>query len=470
MNIHTVRAPSARFRTLAVSIVAIGVLLSGCERSTSDGQRPTIVLIVTDDQRSDTLWAMPTVKRELIAHGVTFRNAFVTTPLCCPSRASILTGRYAHTTGVWQNSGPFGGFRRFRDRSTLATRLHDAGYSTALFGKYLNRYQGTYIPPGWDRWFAIGRAVDPYDLYYRYTVNDDGRLRFFGTNARDHSLNVMTEAAFSYILKSTGPLFVYFAPYTPHTPAKPAPGDRDAFADLPFRPAESYDEQDVSDKPRWVRGLRRLNDAARARLESRYRRVPAALLGLDRAVGALVEALRLTGRLNNSVVVLTSDNGIHLGEHRWTDKGTPYEESIRVPLVVRYDRMIRQPREDRHLVLNIDLAPTLTALGGTRVPGAEGRSLAPLLRAPTASWRSDFLIEQARLFSVPGYCGLRTTRFTYVRYETGEEELYDLTRDPHELENLALDRRFAASVRGFRNRVSTLCRPRPPTGASDAPE
>ena len=445
---------------LTISLVVLGSLLAGC--GGPESTKPSIVVIVTDDQRWDTLWAMPTVRRELMAHGVTFDNAFVTTPLCCPSRASTLTGQYTHTTGVWQNSGPLGGFHRFRDRSTMATWLQAAGYRTALFGKYLNRYEGTYVPPGWDRWVAIADAVDPYDLYYRYTLNIDGEPKSFGVGPANYSLNVLTREAFSFILQSNGPLFVYFAPYTPHTPVKPAPEDRDAFADLPFRAAPSYDERDVSDKPQWVRELPRLDAATRSRLESRYRRVPASLLGLDRAVGALVEALRQTGRLENTLILFTSDNGIHLGEHRWTDKGTPYDESIRVPLVVRYDPVIEEGRRDPNLVLNLDLGPTVAAAAGVSAPRAEGRSLLPLLRSTAAPWRREFLVEQARLFGVPSYCGLRSERFSYVRYSTGEEELYDLDSDPHQLQNLAGDAAAASRLRRLRPRLQRLCGKGPP--------
>ncbi len=445
---------------LAVMVMVLGSLLVAC--GGSEPAKPTIVLIVTDDQRWDTLWAMPTVRRELMAHGVTFTNAFVTTPLCCPSRASTLRGQYAHTTGVWQNGGPVGGFGRFKDRSTVATWLHAAGYRTGLFGKYLNHYEGTYVPPGWDRWVAIGDAVDPYDLYYRYTLNIDGDLESFGVGPANHSLNVLTKEAFSFILGARGPLFVYFAPYTPHTPVKPAPEDGEAFAELPFRPSPGYDEADVSDKPRWVRNLRRLDATTKLRLERRYRRVPASLLGLDRAVGALIEALRQTGRLENSLIVFTSDNGIHLGEHRWTDKATPYEESIRVPFVVRYDAAIKEPRRDPSLVLNVDLGPTFAAAAGASAPGVEGRSLLPLLRSAAAPWRRDFLFEQATLFSVPSYCGLRSARFSFIRYSTGEEELYDLARDPHQLENLAGKRAMAPRLDQLRPRLQRLCGKGPP--------
>jgi N-acetylglucosamine-6-sulfatase len=479
----SVRGPMHRFLAFAGAVLVLGFATAACERPRST--KPTIVLIVTDDQRWDTLWAMPTVRRELMAHGVTFRNGFVTTPLCCPSRASILTGAYAHTTGVWQNRGPVGGFRRFRDRSTVATWLDRAGYNTALFGKYLNGYHGTYVPPGWDRWVAIAGAVDPYDLYYRYTLNIDGNLRRFGTGPEHYSTSVLAKEAFSHILTTPGPLFVYFSPYNPHTPVKPAPEDRNAFAGAAPRHPQSFNERDVSDKPRWVQGLPRLPLVTKAQVVTRYRRISASLLALDRAVSAIIEALRATGRLENSLIVFTSDNGMHLGEHRWTDKGTPYDESIRVPFVVRYDGIVSSPRADRHLVLNVDLAPTLAAAAGVRAPGAEGRDLLPLLASDTVPWRRQFLFEQASVppslrpplvrprrlravDTIPSYCGLRSERFSYVRYGNGEEELYDLSRDPHQLENVAGERRMTSRIHDFRVRLGELCRPPPPTAPTSA--
>jgi N-acetylglucosamine-6-sulfatase len=449
-----------------LSVVALASLLSACQSATSN-EKPTILLIVTDDQRWDTLWAMPLVRRELAAKGVTFTNAYVTDPLCCPSRASILTGAYAHTTGVWQNTGPLGGFKRFRDRSTVATWLHAAGYHTGLFGKYLNRYRGTYVPPGWDRWAAIGEATDPYDLYYRYWLNIDGRLRRFGTEPKDYSTNVLASEAVRFILRTSGPLFVYFTPYAPHYPFKPAPGDASGFSHTNFPEPPSYNERDVSDKPKWVQGRHRFPPTLTARIAKRHRRAAASLIAVDRAVGALLEALRVTDRLNRSMIIFTSDNGILEGEHRWLSKAAPYEESIRVPLVIRYGEVAQRRRQDSHLVLNIDLAPTLAAVAGSSAPAVEGRSLMPLLNGSSVAWRKDFLLEysHADVLPIPGYCGVHSERFSYVRYATGEEELYDLRHDPFQLLNLARRRGAQPLIRSMRVRLRELC-PHPPPDAS----
>lgn len=446
---------------LVAALVATGLV--GCTRSPVSSSKPSIVFILTDDQRWDTLDGMPIVRRELAARGVTFTNAFVSDPLCCPSRATILTGQYAHSTGVWQNKGPYGGFKAFhQDRSTVATWLRGAGYHTALYGKYLNRYQGTYVPPGWEKWEAIAGAVDPYDLYYRYTLNIDGHLQKHGAGANDYSTNVLADDTVNFIRDTPGSLFVYFAPYAPHTPARPAPEDQGRTPRIrPLRPP-SFDEQDVSDKPMWVRNLPPITRARQARLDEQRRRTYVSLLSVDRAVGRIVDALAETGRLHNTLIVFMSDNGLLFGEHRFANKAVPYEEAIRVPMVVRYDRLIRTARTDPHLLVNLDVAPTFAAFAGVASQGAEGMNFLTLLSNPATGWRSDFLVEHMNLLRVPSLCGVRSERFMYVHYATGEEELYDLRNDPYELQNAVPDPKLADVLRSLRAREKQLCNPPPP--------
>jgi N-acetylglucosamine-6-sulfatase len=178
--------------------------------------QPNIVLIVTDDQRWDTLAHMPTVQSELAGRGVSFENGFVTNPLCCPSRASILTGAYSHTNRVYMNDGFMGGFNGFRDESTVATWLDDAGYETALVGKYLNGYPGSYVPPGWDRWVAFTKTG-----YCRYGFNIDGE-DFPITDQTTYSTDFLSQEAVSFLQAAPRPFFLYFAPFAPHEPATPA--------------------------------------------------------------------------------------------------------------------------------------------------------------------------------------------------------------------------------------------------------
>jgi arylsulfatase A-like enzyme len=433
--------------------------------------KPSIVLILSDDQRWDTLDAMPEVQSELVGHGITFTNSFVVNPECCPSRASILTGQYSHTTGVYKNTPPMGGFSSFRDSDTIATRLHGAGYRTALIGKYLNGYaKTTYIPPGWDRWVAFTsskRGSAGNGDYFDYDLTIDGRAASHGHRASDYSTDVLADQAVSFIqdTKKDQPLFLYFAPKAPHEPPVPAPRDRNAFADLgPWRPA-SYDEPDVSDKPDYIRRQAPFSafkkDALDAFRLEQYR----TLLAVDDAVGRIVKALDESGRLANTLLVYASDNGYMWGEHRWRYKLVPYEESIRVPLVIRFDARIPVVRTEENLVLNIDWAPTFAQVAGVHLADPDGTSLLPLLDASSdgVDWRTDFLVEHLQgSDAVPTYCAVRGQTWYYVRYATGEEEYYDLARDPLELDNRALDFTLTSEVLAAHQRLRRLCRPPPP--------
>ena len=451
---------------VAAGLLALASTMAGCRRTVSSPGSPSIVFILTDDQRWDTMAAMPIVRSELAAHGVTFANDFVSDSLCCPSRITILTGRYAHSTGIWQNKGPLSGAEAFgpgKDRSTIATWLQAAGYRTGLFGKYVNRYDSTRVPPGWNRWVTFAGAKDPYNLYYGYTLSVDGRLERHGNKAQDYSTNVLADQTVDFIRSTPGSLFVYFAPYAPHTPDLPAPGDAGAFSALPPLRTPNYDEADVSDKPGYMRRLTPMSPDKVARIDRMRRNAFASLLSVDRAVGRIVDALQATGRLHDTMIVFTSDNAFLYGEHRYNDKIVPYEESIHVPLVIRWDQAVREPRTDDHMIVNTDFAPTFAAFAGVGAPGVEGRSLLPLLRGVSPPWRSDFVIEGMRLLGVPTFCGIRTTRYKYLLYQTGEEELYDLERDPFELTNLAARPAFSSLLGELRARERQACVPYPPT-------
>ena len=450
-------------RLLRVGALA-AVLLAPASgaRAQSPPDPPDVILIVTDDQRWDTLWAMPIVQRELVEPGVAFDRAFVVNPICCPSRASVLTGDYSHTTGVYRQTPPFGRVEAFDDSSTLATRLDAAGYTTALFGKYLDGYQHRaltgVVPPGWDRWVAFVRAG-----YFDYRLTVDGEVRTYGSSATDYSTTVLAEETVAFLEAASGPVFVLFAPAAPHAPAVPHPRDDAAFAGLGVARPPSFDEADVGDKPAWVRALPRLGEGGGQRLDAFRRQQYRALQSVDRAVGRIVGALERTGRLQNTLLVFTSDNGIHHGEHRWTKKEAPYEESIRVPLVLRWDAAAWHDEPSvAALVLNIDVAPTVAEAVGLELD-ADGRSLLPLLDERTHRWREDFLIEHLEGSNpVPTFCAVRSEAWKYVRYSTGEEELYDLDRDPSELENVASEPSARPKLESLRERLRELCRPAPP--------
>lgn len=446
-----------------VALVFGGSVPVASAQAPPGGEPLTIVLVVTDDQRFDTLWAMPTVTAELVDRGASFPDAFVVNPICCPSRTTILTGEYSHSTGVYRQVPPYGRFEWFRDDSTLATWLDEAGYTTGLFGKYLDGYQHAgltgYVPPGWDRWVAF-----IHSQYYDYALSIDGQVRRFGSAPQDYSTDVLARMAEAFIRRAQGPAFLYFAPAAPHGPAPPAPGDEGAFSDLePWRPP-SYDEADVSDKPAWVRNLQPLSPPRREHIDALRANQYRSLLAVDRAVGRLIRALRATGRLENTLFIYTSDNGLLWGEHRWRRKEAAYEESIRVPLVVRWDAggVLPGSRPDV-LAANVDLAPTIAHAVGIPAPGAEGISLLTALRGEPGPGREDLLIEHlAGANPVPTYCAVRSRAWTYVRYADGSEELYDLRTDPYELENLAGDPAVAGILRERRTRLAELCDPPPP--------
>jgi len=420
------------------------------------GRRPNIVLIVTDDQRWNTLWAMPNVSRYLVPHGVTFTNAFVTTSFCCPSRASILTGLYSRHTGVYSDSGPHGGAPAFHDRSTLATWLHQGGYRTALVGKYLNDYNlmDHHIPPGWSQWDAISSPF-PALRFYDYSLNENGSIIRYGSAPRDYIDTVLGKLAVRFIRTTTSPFFLEFCPTAPHAPALPAPRDADSFQGAPLPARPNFNEADVSDKP-WDGMFHPI--LHEGRLRTYWHRVLASLQQVDRTIGEFVRVLKAEGKLANTDFIFTTDNGLLLGEHRLqVVKIWPYEESIRVPMVVAGPAVADPGRTSADFALNIDLAPTVAQLAGVR-PGLhpDGRSLVPLLEDRNVAWRKAFIVEylgKGRPASdyVAPFEGIRTTRYLYVEYgelklkpggslmpyPNGSKELYDLKTDPYELRNLA---------------------------------
>jgi arylsulfatase A-like enzyme len=425
-----------------------------------------VVVIVADDERLDENGGMRNVQRLLARHGVRFAQYVATTPECAPSRATILTGRSPDHTGVVANFGPHG-YASFDESSTLATWLHDAGYRTALVGKYLNDYtlDGDHlVPPGWDTWDALDSV--PEERYYRYTLDENGHDVYYGRRPSDYSTTVLTRKALGFLRSTGGPFFLYFAPVAPHLPAIPAPADRGGIRRLPPLRSPAFDEKDISDKPwnaRFVRTFTsggidyELNDVRRRQLET--------LRSLDRSVGEIVSTLRRRRLLDRTLIVYVSDNGFLWGEHRLGGKIWPYEESIHLPLVVRTPWRAGDGTVDRHLVLNTDLAPTIAALAGVR-PGLpeDGRSLLPFLHGRDRPWRTAGLVEyrgpgQLRRGGPPPYRAIRTRRFLYVAYDNGWRELYDLRRDPWELTNVDGVPRYATTERLLARRLARLAGP-----------
>jgi len=462
--------PGARRLVLATALAAssLAVTLFRAPALLADPPAPNIVVILTDDQRWDTLWAMPTLQAELVGKGTLFNNAFVANSLCCPSRASILTGKYSHSNLVYGNNPPQGGFTSFDDASTVATWLQASGYHTGMLGKYLNGYsadQISYIPPGWDRWFGLTQRTAEF-AYYNYTVSDQGVPAQYGSQETDYLTDVLAGQADQFIRDTdhSQPLFLYLALSAPHAPAIPPPRYATAFSDLEEYRPPSYDESDMSDKPLYMQSQPPLKTRQQRSLDAlridQYR----TLLALDDAINTVLTALTETGRLSDTLIVFASDNGQTWAEHRWKKgKIVPYEESIRIPLIIRYDPLTQlTPRTDDHLVVNIDFAPTLAELAGVLSPAVDGLSLVPLISETPVDWRSDFLIEHLKgVDKVPTYCAVRSEGYLYVTYETWEEELYDLALDPYELDNKAMDSAYAQTIASLRTRLQQLCDPVP---------
>ena len=434
----------------AVSTLAATAERGGAQtRVPRTARRLNVVVILSDDERLDGDTVMRNVRRLLADHGVTFTDYHVTTSECGPSRASILQGQYSHHTGVLDNFGVHS-FPAFDQSSDLATWLHAAGYRTALVGKYLNDYTlygHNETPPGWDDWQAMDSV--PMERYYNYTLDENGKLVHFGHAPSDYSTTVLTQKATEFI-RHTGkqPFFLYFAPTAPHLPAIPAPRDRGKLENLAPIDSPSFDERNIGDKPwrAWHRDL--LSAAAQIYTDHVRERQLESLLSLDRSVRDIVTTLKQRGLLDRTVILYTSDNGFLWGEHRLGGKLWPYEESTHVPLVVRAPWTTHATRNTEP-VLNIDLAPTISALAGV-APGKpeDGRSLVPLLHGRRVAWRHAFVVEylgrnMLRRGGPPPYVAVETRRYLYVEYRRGWRELYDLRRDPWELRNVVSSPAYA---------------------------
>ena len=429
--------------------------------------RPNIVLILTDDQRFDELDGMPILQRELVTEGLDLSRALVANSLCCPSRATILTGQYSHTTAIYSNGDNSlgGGYWEFEDRSTAAVWLHDAGYRTALIGKYLNHYdRPELVPAGWDRWVAIG---GPNSRFYDYDLSVDGVVEYHGFDPDDYSTDLFAREADVFIRSTpvAQPLFLYLAPAAAHGPNTPPDRYLHTYDSLPLPDPPNLGEPAIEDKPLYLRSRPPLGPTQQRSREAQWRNGHGTLRAVDDALGVILDALRDTERLQRTLIVFISDNGLSLGEHRWMYKLNPHEESIRVPMVVRWDGVVPPGSTSDALVSNVDLAPTFAEAAGIPIPpSVEGVSLLPLLREGTPV-RDEVLVEHSYIgfsYDPPSYCVIRTGEWKLVRYETGEEELYDLTADPYELENLSGHASYEDRAQGLRDRLRELCNPLPP--------
>jgi arylsulfatase A-like enzyme len=466
-----VGAVLGRLAAIAAAAVTAG-LMAGPAVAAS--QRPNVVVVETDDQTAEAIWAMPHVRHLIGRQGVTFDNSFVSYSLCCPSRATFLTGQYAHNHDVFGNTPPEGGYYKLRGSSTLPVWLRAAGYRTILVGKYLNQYgqrDETDVPPGWTDWHGL---IDPTTYhYYQFRMNENGRPRRYPPTPPNYQTYVETRKAVNLIGHASHgrrPFFLWYTPLAPHhsydapepddpqrlpTPV-PAPPDRDKFADAPLPKGPSFNEADVSDKPVTIRQYHPLDHERVAAIKENYQQELETLQAVDRGVVRIIGALRRNHVLGHTYVVFTSDNGYFHGEHRVPfGKVLPYEPSIRVPLMIRGPGLPRGVHRSR-LVSNQDLAPTILAATGVR-PGLvqDGLSLFPLMRHRKLAAR-DLLIEGLDVLADVRFAGVRTPRWFYAEYTNGERELYDLRADPDETTSRAFDSRYAAVESDLAKRLAAL--------------
>ena len=463
----------------AVVVLAGCVLGMACQAAVAQElsgearERPNVVFVLADDMAAGDLTHMPTVQRELVAKGTSFENFGVSWPACCPSRATMLTGMYGHNHGISGKADAAGPAFASRglDEDTVATRLDEAGYHTAyLGGKYLNGWrEESYIPPGWDSW----RANSETDVWSP-CLAEQGRERCYGDENMDL---VLSEKARNYVSGRAGPFFLWMSTNAPHQKNNGPPphlkSDRDAFVGVPLPRSPSFNEEEIGDKPSWMRDNLPLDDEEIKAMAREYRARLASLQVVDRTMRRMLDRLEASGELDNTYVILTSDNGYHMGEHRMgPQKGMPYVEDVRVPLVVRGPGVAQGAVRDE-LVLNTDVAPTLAELGGAQAPArTDGRSFVPLLGnqseadSPGEAWRDAVLVEadNGPWLGRPAFSGVWTVDGDwYVEYANGEKELYDLTTDHYQLENLAgtrpeLEAELAARLRALEDCAGEACR------------
>ncbi len=425
----------------------------------AESRRPNIVFVLTDDLSMDLVRFMPEVQA-LATRGATFDNYFVSDSLCCPSRSSIFTGKFPHDTGVFTNGGPDGGIGAFyangNEETSFNIALQQAGYRTAMMGKYLNGYlqdrspvPGTYVPPGWSEWDVAGWGYPEYG----YPMNINGTVHRFGHGPRDYLTNVMTRRGVDFIdasAKAHKPFFLELATFTPHSPYVPAPRDAQKFPGLTAPRPANFDVL-PTDAPRWLAGHAPLSPPKLTRINRAFRLRAQDVQSIDRMMGEIEAAVQAHGLTRDTYIVFSSDNGLHTGEYRlMPGKLTAFETDIHVPLVVAGPG-VPAGATFPQVSENVDLADTFASIAGTHV-SSDGRSLLALMHGQDVpDWRNAVLIEHHGPAVGPGnpdaqatpngnppsYEAMRTPRFLYVEYANGEREYYALDSDPDELHNLA---------------------------------
>ncbi|HLN78735.1 MAG TPA: sulfatase, partial [Nocardioidaceae bacterium] len=453
------RRTVARLLTAAVMLVPVAAAVAPPRTAAADSaEPPNIILITTDDQSLADLEHMPYTLELLGGEGVRFTDAISPYPLCCPARATILTGEQAHNHGVLANEPPAGGYQAMRhlnDRS-LPVWMSNAGYRTTFAGKYLNEYgmdDPTEVPDGWDDFHATVRHT--YD-YNNALVNDNGEVVDHTGEYQADMTQRVTEDAIRDGVEHGHPFFIWQSNLAPHGacplidnqctwgPATPAEQDQGTFAGLPLysESVPSFDERVVVEKPARIRRLPRFNDSLIASWRSLNQANVESLQAVDRNVRDTVELLRSLGQLDNTLIVFASDNGYLIGQHRWRGKTLGYEESVKIPMLMRGPGVPAGEVIDKTVSL-VDVAATFADVSGAEpLLTLDGRSLLDVVSGTSNGYDAMAIEAGPALGGVPKdqylYRGIRTKRYTYMRHPvTGEIELYDRAVDPYELVNVA---------------------------------
>jgi len=447
-----------------------------------NSDRPNFLIIVTDDQRPETFSPeyMPKTFARVADERVLFTKAYVTTSLCCPSRASIFTGLLARNHGVIHNRGKLSR-TNYENVHRFPEDLKNAGYRTGLIGKYLNLWNGSWRKNEFDYWVSYPSHNIANWFDYSLIKNDRKihvRNRYITDKLLSYGMRFLNNA-----LKSRKPFLLYFAAPAPHGPATPATRHEHLYENLLFDRPDSFNEADLSDKPLWMQEeLRPLSDGQIASMDRFRIRQLQALAAVDEAIDAMITLLDERGALQNTVIIFLSDNSIFLGEHRLRGKGLVYEEAVHIPLAIRFPRLVptrtSRVRSDQ-LVANIDIAPTIYELAGVAQPKMDGASLVPLMISGEAPWRDALLFEGWPDVAggidtcSPPFTAIRTSRYLYVEThrnqnaksrckfkEAEEPELYDLKSDPFEVENVNRSVRYRSVQKMLKERLDKFGYPR----------
>jgi N-acetylglucosamine-6-sulfatase len=405
-------------------------------------KKRNLVFILTDDHRFDQIgclghaWLKTPNLDRLVQNGVLFENAFVTTSLCSPSRASILTGQYVHAHQVTDNITPLPS-----NLTTFPQILQEHGYRTALIGKWHMGGDSDEPRPGFHRWVSFRGQGE----YYNPVINTDGQRR----TVQGYVTDLLTDEAVHFIDENrAGPFFLYLSHKAVHGDFFPAERHKSLYSEVPISHPKSManTEENYRGKPDWVRRQRNSWHGVdgmynhRIGFDDFVRDYSRTLMALDESVGRVYNQLQERGLLNDTLIIYMGDNGFQFGEHGLIDKRTMYEPSIRIPMIAHCPDMFEGGRKVNGMALNVDICPTfLEAAGAAIRPGIHGRSLLPLVKG--AEWRSEFVYEyywERAYPQTPTVVGLRTDRYSFMRYHGiwDLDELYDIKDDPDQMNNL----------------------------------